>query len=228
MEVDSKNTVSVKEIEEKVEESKEEKKEEEAPNFPALSAQEMAGKEEIRRIRCPPNRFISFFTPLKNNWEKLMRPVVDQLKLLIRFNVKTNCVELKTSPYTVDSGCLQKGEDYIHAFMLGFDIDDAVALLRLDDLYIETFEIKDVRLLHGDHISRAIGRIAGQMGKTKYAIENATRCRIVLADQTIHILGSYANIAIARNAICNLIMGSPPNKVYNQMKQVAARQRERF
>ena len=76
------------------------------------------------------------------------------------------------------------------------------------------------------------------MGKTKYAIENATRCRIVLADQTlvwcivvirsIHILGSYANIAVARNAICNLIMGSPPNKVYNQMKQVAARQKERF
>ena len=42
MEVDSKNTVSVKEIEENVEESKEEKKEEEAPSVPALSAQEMA------------------------------------------------------------------------------------------------------------------------------------------------------------------------------------------
>ena len=43
---------------------------------------------------------------------------------------------VQTSPHTVDSGALQKGEDYIHAFMLGFDIDDAVALLRLDDLYI--------------------------------------------------------------------------------------------
>ena len=36
-------------------------------------------------------------TPLKNNWEKLMRPVVDQLKLLIRFNTKTMCVELKVT-----------------------------------------------------------------------------------------------------------------------------------
>ncbi|KAK8792607.1 hypothetical protein WA538_000681 [Blastocystis sp. DL] len=227
MEEEKKTTVSVREIEEKVADKTTEEMGEEGPSFPALSAQDMAGVEEIRRIRCPPNRFISFSLCV-NNWEKLMRPIVDQLKLLIRFNPKTRCVELKTSPHTVDSSCLQKGEDYIHAFMLGFDIDDAVALLRMDDLYIETFEIKDVRLLHGDHISRAIGRIAGQMGKTKYAIENATRCRIVLADQTIHILGSYANIAVARNAICNLIMGSPPNKVYNQMKQVAARQKERF
>ena len=77
-------------------------------------------------------------------------------------------------------------------------------------------------------MKNSVGRIAGQDGKTRFAIENATRTRIVVADTRIHLLGSYANIRVARNAICDLILGAPPGKVYNNMRNVAKRMNERY
>lgn len=150
------------------------------------------------------------------------------LKLQIRFNPKNRCVELKTSEQTEDSGAIQKGQDYLEAFMMGFEVQDALALLRLEDIFIDSFQVTDVKILNGDHLSRAIGRIVGQDGKTRFAIENATRTRIVIADQKIHIMGSFSNIKLAKDALCNLIIGAPPGKVYNQMRNVAKRLSERY
>lgn len=197
----------------------------EQPVFAKLNAMaERGGKVEYRRVRCPKHRY----TPLRNDWEQILMPLVQFLKLQVRFNTKTRSIEMKTSPHTVDTGALQKGADFASAYMLGFEVQDAVALLRLDDLYLESFQVTDVKMLKGDHLSRAVGRVAGQDGKTRFAIENATRCRIVVADTRIHMLGSYANIRIARNALCDLILGAPPNKVYNNMRNVAKRMSERF
>merc|ERR1712176_75847 len=195
------------------------------PIFPKISAAQASGnKIEYRRVRCPPHRY----TPLREHWEQILTPLVDYSKLQVRFNTRTRSIEMKTSKHTLDTGALQKGCDFVSAFMLGFEVQDAVALLRLDDLYCESFQVTDVKMLKGDHLSRAIGRIAGQDGKTRFAIENATRTRIVVADQRIHLLGSFANLRVARNAICDLILGAPPGKVYNNMRNVAKRMNERY
>eukprot|EP00924_Labyrinthula_sp_SR-Ha-C_P001022 snap_masked-scaffold_7-processed-gene-11.10-mRNA-1 protein AED:0.02 eAED:0.02 QI:0/-1/0/1/-1/1/1/0/223 len=186
---------------------------------------------QYRRIRIPPHRY----TPLKDNWKEITSYVVNYLNINIRFNPKSRKVELKSSENTSKKvkgpnqhNALQKAHDFIFAFALGFSLKDALALLRLDDLFIESFEVKDVKTLSGAHLSRAIGRICGQSGKTKNAIENATRTRIVVAGEKIHVLGSFEGIRIARGALCRLILGAPPGKVYGQMKNVAARMKERF
>ncbi|KAJ2784945.1 pre-rRNA-processing protein pno1 [Coemansia interrupta] len=196
------------------------------PNFAPLSAKDLKGSSrwEIRRIRVPPHRF----SPLKTDWMKVYSPIVEYLKLQVRMNPKSRMIEIRTCEETEDTGAIQKAADFVRAYCLGFAVEDALALLRMDDLYLESFEVKDVKTLSGDHLSRAIGRIAGKDGKTKYTIENATKTRIVLADSKIHILGTFQNIKFARDAVGNLILGSPPGKVYSNLRTLSSRMKERF
>jgi RNA-binding protein PNO1 len=181
-------------------------------------------KKEYRKIMVPANRM----KPLKENWTTIVKALVEHMKLQVRMNSKLKCIELRTCDKTDDISSMHKSNEFLKAYLMGFDLQDAIALLRLEDLYLETFEVKDVKNLQGDHLSRCIGRICGEKGKTKYAIENSTRTRIIVQDSKISLLGSSTNIALARNALCSLILGAPPGKVYSQLKIVGKRINEKI
>ncbi|RNF20254.1 RNA-binding protein PNO1 [Trypanosoma conorhini] len=189
---------------------------------------------ETRSVKVPHHRF----PPLKKVWLEVYTPIVEHCKLEIRMNLKSRSVELRTCPATMEAAggagdgskvLLQKAEDFVKAVVAGFDVKDAVALLRMDDVYIEGFEVKDVRAnLHGDNLSRCIGRMSGSHGKTKYTIENVTRTRIVIADTHIWVMGTTQNIRVARDALCDLIRGSPAAKVYTRVRAVMNRVNDTF
>ena len=154
---------------------------------------------------------------------ELYTPLVEKCHLEVRMNLKNRSVEIRPSKDTPEIGLLTKAEDFIRAFVLGFEVQDAIAILRLDDIYLDSFEVKDVKTLEGDSLSRCIGRMSGSHGATKFAIERLTRVRIVIADTHIHMLGSFQNTKIARDAMVDLVRGSPATKVYAKLRGIMSK-----
>jgi len=59
------------------------------PTFPKLNAmEERGGKSEYRRVRCPKHRY----TPLRQDWEQILMPLVQFLKLQVSDCIALHCI----------------------------------------------------------------------------------------------------------------------------------------
>ncbi len=112
------------------------------PKFRPLLTHEMGGEKfQFWKVFMP----MHWYTPTKEHQMEIYTPIFKQMNIDIRMNLKAWKIELKTWKDTPDVGAFQKCANFVHAFILGFDIHDVVAFLQLDDLYVESFEIKDVK-----------------------------------------------------------------------------------
>ncbi|XP_032715332.1 LOW QUALITY PROTEIN: RNA-binding protein PNO1 [Lontra canadensis] len=153
---------------------------------------------------------------------KRVTPIVEHLGLQIRFTLKSRNVEMRTCKETKDVRTLTEAADFVKAFLLGLPVEDALALIRLNDLFLESFKITDVKPVKGDPVSRAIGRILGKGGTTKLTRENMKRTWIVWADVKVPNLGSFQNI------ICNLFLANPPSKIFGSIRAMVSRAADQF
>merc|ERR1712122_95664 len=71
---------------------------------PSSQKKEKVDDSELRKVFVPSHRY----GPLKENWMKIFTPVVEHLKLQIRFNLKSRHVEIKMGKEAQDIASLQK------------------------------------------------------------------------------------------------------------------------
>ena len=65
--------------------------------FDKIKVSDLAtSKAEYRRIPVPRHRY----TPLRQNWDSILKTLVEHMKLQVRMNTKRHAVELKTSKIT--------------------------------------------------------------------------------------------------------------------------------
>ncbi|CAD7674986.1 unnamed protein product [Nyctereutes procyonoides] len=128
----------------------------------------LGGKEERSKIPGPANRHM----PFKENWTKRVTPIVEHSRLQVRFTLKLRNVEIRTCKEMKDVCALTEAVS-----------PEALALVRWDDLFLESLEITDVKPVKGDHLSRAIGRISGKGETTKFLYGSIRAVLSSAADQ---------------------------------------------
>lgn len=61
--------------------------------------------------------------PLKQHWLKIYTPLVEHLKLQVRFNPKAKAVEIRSHASTVEVTAVQRAAEYVKAFCCGFSCE---------------------------------------------------------------------------------------------------------
>lgn len=165
---------------------------------------------------------------VKQEWLKIYTAIVEYGRLQLRFNTRTRNIDLRTCGATQDCAFLERSACFIRAVIDGFKVEDALAIMKYRDIFTESFELGEIRKLRSAHMSRAVGRVIGRDGRTKESIENFSKCKFVLNDQRVVVLGCPDNIKIAKDAIGRLVQGSEPASIFNRLRLIAAKLKDKY
>lgn len=165
---------------------------------------------------------------IKQEWLAIYTAIVEYGKLQIRFNRRARAVEMRTCATTADPAYLERSVSFVQAVIDGFRVEDAVAIMKYRDVFVESFELGEIRRLRSAHMSRAVGRVIGRAGRTKESIEQFSRCKFVLNDQRVVVLGCAENIKIAKDGIGRLVQGAEPSSIFNRLRMISTKLKDRY
>src|SRR2546430_16523982 len=108
-----------------------------------------------------------------------------------------------------------KARDILHAMARGFSEDRAFRLLD-EDAYFEVFDIKD--FAHSrNRVAQIRARLIGTRGKTRRLIEELTGVEVSVWGHTIALIVWAFEMAVAREAVLMLVLGSEHQTAYRSV-----------
>jgi ribosomal RNA assembly protein len=106
-----------------------------------------------------------------------------------------------------------KARDVVRAIGRGFSPEKAMRLIR-EDQYLDIIDIKDYAGESERAMRRLRGRIIGEGGRTREALERTTGANVSVYGKTVAIIGGADELRTARTAVEMLLRGAEHSTVY--------------
>jgi len=144
--------------------------------------------------------------------------IMRRTRTRITVDSTTGMVVIEPEASDVPPFMVMKAQEIVRAVAYGFPPEKAMKLLEEDAVLI----VLDLKQYVGDapnHLQRIKGRIIGEKGKARRAIEEMTGTYITVYDNHVAIIGDYETASIAKEAIEMLIEGRQHSTVYRYLER---------
>jgi ribosomal RNA assembly protein len=136
-------------------------------------------------------------------------------------------IEIEDTSVSVEStvpDCLGEvtAKNIVQAIGRGFNPEVAMQLLK-EDYTLEIIPLSDY--VGAGAFERIKGRIIGQSGKSRRVIEELSGASVSVYGKTVGIIGSFDDVALAKDAVVMLIQGARHSSVYRMLERVQSQRK---
>ncbi|MBW3019001.1 KH domain-containing protein [Candidatus Woesearchaeota archaeon] len=166
-------------------------------------------EEFVYELRIPKDRV----AVLIGTEGKVKRDLERSTKTQIEVDSKEGFVKIKGK----DALLLYLCREIVKAVGRGFSPDTAKLLLK-QDYGLDIIPVMQYAR-NQDDIARLRGRVIGEQGRSRKAIEDLTETNICVYGKTIGIIGRLEYLAEARHAVTDLLSGATHASVYKWLEK---------
>ncbi len=138
----------------------------------------------------------------------------------VKIEVNPEGIVTITSPEKTEDPVLAwKARDMIRAMARGFSPNRALSLID-EDTRLVVISLRDAVGTSPNQLKRVAGRIIGENGRTRRAIEEITETKISVYGRTVSVIGADPGLEFSSRAIDMLIGGAPHGTVYRYLEKM--------